>query len=49
MMGVLPNDNKLGKVIHTVGNQISLLVYNLHKFKNSYKIKNTISKWQLGI
>ena len=49
MMGVLPNDNKLGKAIHIVGNQFSLLVYNLYKFKSKYKIKNTISKWQLGI
>lgn len=49
MMGVLPNDNKFGKVIHTIGNQFSLLVYNLYKFKSKYKIKNTISKWQLGI
>ena len=34
MMGVLPNDNKFGKVIHTIGNQFSLLVYNLYKIKS---------------
>jgi hypothetical protein len=39
MMGVLPNDNKFGKVIHTIGNQFSLLVYNLYKFKSKYKIQ----------
>ena len=38
-MGVLPNDNKLGKVIHIVGNEFSLLVYNLYKLKSKYKIQ----------
>lgn len=38
-MGVLPNDNKLGKVIHIVGNEFSLLVYNFHKLKSKYKIQ----------
>lgn len=38
-MGVLPNDNKLGKVIHILGNEFSLLVYNLYKLKSKYKIQ----------
>jgi hypothetical protein len=29
MMGVLPEDNKLGKVIHYLGNKFSLVVYEL--------------------
>lgn len=39
MMGVLPNDNKLGKVIHIIGNEFSLLVYNLYKLKSKYKMQ----------
>ena len=38
-MDVLPKDNKFGKVIHIVGNQFSLLVYSLYKFKSKYKIQ----------
>lgn len=38
-MGVLPTDNKLGKVIHIIGNEFSLLVYNFYKLKSKYKIQ----------
>ena len=38
-MDVLPKDNKFGKVIHIVGNQFSLLVYSLYKFKSKKDIE----------
>jgi hypothetical protein len=36
-MGVLPKDNKLGKVIHYVGNKFSVLVYKLITSKRKNK------------
>jgi hypothetical protein len=36
-MGVLPKDNKLGKVIHYVGNKFSVLVYKLITSKRKIK------------
>jgi len=37
MMGVLPEDNKLGKVIHYVGNKFSVMVYKLITSKKRRK------------
>jgi len=37
MMGVLPEDNKLGKVIHYVGNKFSIMVYKLITSKKRRK------------
>ena len=39
MMGVLPEDNKLGKVIHYIGNKFSLVVYELITSKKRRKNK----------
>lgn len=38
-MGVLPKDNKLGKVIHYVGNKFSILVYKLITSKRKRRKK----------
>jgi len=38
-MGVLPKDNKLGKVIHYFGNKFSLMVYKLIAYKKIRKKK----------
>jgi hypothetical protein len=39
MMGVLPEDNKLGKVIHYIGNKFSIMVYKLITSKKRRKKK----------
>ena len=46
MMGVLPTDNKVGKVIHYLGCKFSVLTYNLYKFKRKNKINQLSLLWQ---
>ena len=45
LMGVLPNDNLIGKGLHFIGCQYSLLVYKTVKFKRSYKKKKLSLGW----
>jgi lambda repressor-like predicted transcriptional regulator len=45
IMGVLPNDNLIGKGLHFVGCQYSLLVYNVVKLKRKYKKKKLSLAW----
>lgn len=45
MMGVLPNDNLIGKSLHFIGCQYSLLVYNVVKLKRKYKKKKLSLGW----
>ena len=45
MMGALPNDNLIGKGLHFIGCQYSLLVYNVVKLKRKYKKKKLSLGW----
>jgi predicted nucleic acid-binding Zn-ribbon protein len=45
LMGVLPNDNLIGKGLHFIGCQYSLLVYKTVKFKRKYKKKKLSLGW----
>ena len=45
IMGVLPNDNLIGKGLHFVGCQYSLIVYNVVKLKRKYKKKKLSLGW----
>ena len=45
LMGVLPNDNLIGKGLHFIGCQYSLLVYNVVKLKRKYKKKKLSLGW----
>jgi predicted nucleic acid-binding Zn-ribbon protein len=45
MMGVLPNDNLIGKGLHFIGCQYSLFVYNVVKLKRKYKKKKLSLGW----
>lgn len=45
LMGVLPNDNLIGKGLHFIGCQYSLLVYNAVKLKRKYKKKKLSLGW----
>ena len=45
LMGVLPNDNLIGKGLHFIGCQYSLLVYKSVKLKRKYKKKKLSLGW----
>ena len=45
IMGVLPNDNLIGKGLHFIGCQYSLIVYNVVKLKRKYKKKKLSLGW----
>ena len=45
LMGVLPNDNLIGKGLHFIGCKYSLLVYNAVKLKRKYKKKKLSLGW----
>lgn len=45
MMGVLPNDNLIGKGLHFIGCQYSLLVYKSVKLRRKYKKKKLSLGW----
>jgi hypothetical protein len=45
IMGVLPNDNLIGKGLHFVGCQYSLIIYNVVKLKRKYKKKKLSLGW----
>lgn len=45
LMGVLPNDNLIGKGLHFIGCQYSLLVYKSIKLKRKYKKKKLSLGW----
>ena len=45
LMGVLPSDNLIGKGLHFIGCQYSLLVYNAVKLKRKYKKKKLSLGW----
>lgn len=46
MMGVLPTDNKVGKVLHWIGCQYSLITYNVFILKRQYKRNQLSLIWQ---
>ena len=46
MMGVLPNDNLIGKGLHFMGCQYSKLVYNIYKLKRNYNRNKFSLGWQ---
>jgi hypothetical protein len=45
LMGVLPNDNLIGKGLHFIGCQYSSIVYNAVKLKRKYKKKKLSLGW----
>jgi predicted nucleic acid-binding Zn-ribbon protein len=45
MMGVLPNDNLIGKGLHFIGCQYSSIIYNAVKLKRKYKKKKLSLGW----
>ena len=45
LMGVLPNDNLIGRGLHFIGCQYSLFVYTAVKFKRKYKKKKLSLGW----